>query len=436
MMENMTQWYTGLVQWAGNFNQADNWWQLLIILLSLASAWLIARGIRKLVESRLTGELHGLKKFTLRSMERIVYPLGALLVIIIARSIFQLLGQPVQLLNLASLLLLSLAGIRMLVYILRKGFAPTPMLKAWESIISTTIWVILALYLLDILPLVTQTLDSVAFKLGDKRISALSVINFLLLVAFLFTLAMWFSSFIERRMQGSKYLSASMRVALGKIVKVFLIALSILVALDAVGLDLTALTVFGGALGVGLGFGLQRIASNFISGFLLLFDRSIKPGDVISIGNKFGWVHELRARYIVVRDRDGVDTLIPNENLITTDVINWSYGDRNVRLKIPVQISYADDPEKAMQLMVDAASQHPRVLQDPPPVGRLLEFGDNGIGIELRLWINDPEEGVNNVRSDLNLAIWRAFKENNITIPFPQRDVYVKSLPSTGETRD
>lgn len=430
-MENITTWFASLLSWARDFNQPGNWWQLVIILVSLGGAWLIARGIRKLVETNLASEVSALKKFTLRSVERIVFPLCALLFIVIARSVYHLLEIPAQLLYLASLLLLSLAGIRMLVYILRKGFAPTPMLKAWENIISTTIWIIVALYLLDILPIVTQTLDSVAFTLAGNRISALSVINFLLLVAFLFTLAMWLSSVVERRMQGSKYLSASLRVALGKIVKFFLIALSILVALDAVGLDLTALTVFGGALGVGLGFGLQRIASNFISGFLLLFDRSIKPGDVISIGNKFGWVHELRARYIVVRDRDGVDTLIPNENLVTTDVINWSYGDRNVRLKIPVQISYADDPEKAMQLMVDAAKQNPRVLQDPAPVGRLLEFGDNGIGLELRIWINDPEQGVNNVRSDLNLAIWRAFKENNITIPFPQRDVYVKTLPET-----
>jgi small-conductance mechanosensitive channel len=428
-MELIANWWESLVFWAQDFNQPGNWWQLIVILCSLVVAWLIARIIRKIVDSSLTRDTGELKKFTLRSVERIVYPLAALVVIIVARSVFRLLDQPVQLFSLASPLLLSLAGIRMLVYILRKGFAPTPMLKAWENIISTTIWVIVALYLVGALPLVLQTLDSFAFTLGDNRISALSVISFLLLVALLFTLAVWVSSLVERRMQGSQYLNASLQVALGKIIKVVLIALAILIALDAVGLDLTALTVFGGALGVGLGFGLQRIASNFISGFLLLFDRSIKPGDVISIGNKFGWVHELRARYIVVRDRDGVDTLIPNENLVTSDVINWSYGDRNVRIKIPVQISYSDDPEKAMALLVEAAQQNVRVLKEPPPVGRLLEFGDNGIGLELRIWINDPEQGVNNVRSDLNLAIWRSFKEHNITIPFPQRDVYVKSLP-------
>lgn len=428
-MELMANWWEALVFWAQDFNHPGNWWQLGVVIAALILAWLIARVIRKMVDSSLTSGTGELKKFTLRSVERIVYPLAALVVIIIARSVFRLLEEPVQLLSLAGLLLLSLAGIRMLVYILRKGFAPTPMLKAWENIISTTIWAIVALYLLGALPLVLQTLDSFAFTLGNNRISALSVISFLLLVALLFTLAVWISAMAERRMQGSQYLNASLQVALGKIIKVVLIAIAVLIALDAVGLDLTALTVFGGALGVGLGFGLQRIASNFISGFLLLFDRSIKPGDVISIGNKFGWVHELRARYIVVRDRDGVDTLIPNENLVTTDVINWSYGDRNVRLKIPVQISYGNDPEKAMGLLVEAAQQHTRVLKEPPPVGRLLEFGDNGIGLELRIWINDPEQGVNNVRSDLNLAIWRSFKEHNITIPFPQRDVYVKSLP-------
>jgi len=233
---------------------------------------------------------------------------------------------------------------------------------------------------------VLTTLDSVGFSLGKSRITALSVINFLLLVALLFTLAMWLSATIERRMQKSSYINASLRVGLSKFSKFFLIGLSFLIALDAVGIDLTALTVFGGALGVGLGFGLQRIASNFISGFLLLFDRSIKPGDVISIGNKFGWVEALRARYIVVRDRDGVDTLIPNENLITSEVINWSYSDRNVRLKMPVSISYADDPQQAIRLMVEAALQHPRVLHDPTPVGRLMNFGDNGIELELSNW--------------------------------------------------
>jgi len=428
-MDKISNWFADIQITLLQFNDPNNWWQLGVILFSLALAWLLSRLILRLAYSHHLQEQGGIRKFTLRSIERVMFPISALLMILIASSVFRTLHLPVNLYHLAMPLLLSFALVRMLVYLLRKGFAPTPLLKAWENIISTTVWVIVALYLLGVLPAVLATLDALGFKLGNSRITVLSVINFILLVALLFTLAMWLSSTIERRMHKTSYLSPSMRVGLSKFSKFFLIGLSFFIALDAVGIDLTALTVFGGALGVGLGFGLQRIASNFISGFLLLFDRSIKPGDVISIGNKFGWVEELRARYIVVRDRDGVDTLIPNENLITSEVINWSYSDRNVRLKLPVSISYANDPHQAIALMIEAARQHPRVLSNPEPVGRLMEFGDNGIALELRIWINDPEKGVNNVRSDINLAIWQAFKDNHITIPFPQRDVHVKHPP-------
>ncbi len=198
-------------------------------------------------------------------------------------------------------------------------------------------------------------------------------------------------------------------------------------ALNAVGINLSSLAVFGGALGVGLGFGLQRIASNFISGFILVFDRSIKPGDIITVGDKFGWVEQLNARYVVVRNREGVDTLIPNENLITSEVINWSYADTNVRMIIKVQISYNDDPEQALALMLDCAKVSPRILTEPPPTVRLMAFADSGIELQLRVWIADMEKGTGEIRSAINLAIWRTFKENNITIPYPQRDLHIKS---------
>ena len=195
-------------------------------------------------------------------------------------------------------------------------------------------------------------------------------------------------------------------------------------------LNLGALSIFGGALGLGLGFGLQSIAANFVSGFVLLMDKSIKPGDVISftgsIGTStegFGWVQELRGRYVVVRDRDGVETLVPNQTLITNQVINWSYSDKRVRLKLPVRISYNDDPEHAMSVLLKAASCSARILTDPAPVVRLMGFHDYGLDLELRFWIADPEAGVNNVRSDVNRAIWRLFKEAGITIPRAQLDV-------------
>jgi len=181
--------------------------------------------------------------------------------------------------------------------------------------------------------------------------------------------------------------------------------------------------VFGGALGVGLGLGLQRIVSNFVSGIILAFEESIRPGDVVSVGKTFGVVRGLHARHIEVRDRDGKDILIPNETLLTSEIVNWSYGDRNVRFRLPVQISYQNDPETAMTIMEQAARDTERVLTDPPPVARLMGFGDNGINLELRLWVNDPENGVNNVRSDTYLRIWHAFRAKGISIPYPQRDV-------------
>jgi len=428
-MGNLSEYINLLGEWLKTINQPAIWLQAGIVLVSLILASLVARFLGGLLAGKASEQpAPSIKTLTLKTAQRILFPLTALLLVLIMRGVLAALNQPIALLKIATPLLLSLAGIRLLVYILRKGFTVTPALKAWENIISTLIWVVVALYLLDWLPGIMETLDSLAFRIGASRISVLSVINFIILSAILFTLAMWLSSYVERRVRSSKHLSASLQVGLAKFLKFFLIALAILVALDAVGIDLTALTVFGGALGVGLGFGLQRITSNFISGFILLFDRSIKPGDVISIGDKFGWVQELRARYIVVMDRDGVETLIPNENLVTTDVINWSYSNPNVRLKIPVSISYGDDPEQALKLLDEAARHCNRVLTDPPPVSRLMEFGDNGILLELRIWINDPQNGLSNVRSDLNLAIWRLFKQAGITIPFPQRDVYVKTL--------
>ncbi|MEA3276807.1 MAG: mechanosensitive ion channel [Pseudomonadota bacterium] len=222
-------------------------------------------------------------------------------------------------------------------------------------------------------------------------------------------------------------MDAGLRLGVAKVAKYTLVFIALLFALTSAGLDLTSLAVMGGALGVGIGFGLQKVTSNLISGFLLLFDRSIRPGDVITIEDRFGWVEKMGARYIVVRDRNGVDTLIPNEELITSHVINWSYGDRQVRLKVPVQISYDDDPEAAMQLMEQAAKASERVITNPPPACRLLGFGDNGINLELRVWIEDPEKGVNNVRTAINLAIWKAFKEQGIRIPFPQRDLHISN---------
>jgi len=413
----LSSWFDVLISESGM-------WQLSVIAISIAIARMGHLRWHAYITQRLgIDEQAGFRRFALRGSGKIIFPLIMLLVVLVGQAILTQYKLDASLLNVLIPLLLSLAVIRIIVYTLRRAYGPSKALRAWEGVISTLIWIVVALHLLGLLPAVMAGLDGPAVTFAEIRISILSLIKLILITAVLMVLARWLSRVVERRAQRSEHISASMQIGLAKFTKVLLYTVAIMIALDSVGIDLTALTVFGGALGVGLGFGLQRIASNFISGFILLFDRSVKPGDVITIGNRFGWVVALYARYIVVRDRDGVETLIPNENLITSEVINWSYSDRHVRVRIPVQISYSDDPEAAMQIMLDASKANDRVLEHPAPQVRMLSFGDNGINLELRLWLSDPEEGVGSVKSDVNLSIWKGFKEHKITIPFPQRDV-------------
>ena len=415
----LNDWFTVMMTPAGA-------WQLGAILFAGLVGWLANQRWKSFIVTRIgVDEKRGFRRMAMRGSVRVVFPLVMAILLQVSAGILAQYKLITPLLDLLVPLLLSLAAIRVIVYALRRAFGPSPALRAWEGIISTIIWGAVALHLLGWLPDVLASMDALAITLGENRVSLLSILQLAFAVAVFMVLASWLSRYIEQRAKRSEYLSVSMQVGLSKISKVLLYTIAILIALNSVGIDLTTLTVFGGALGVGLGFGLQRIASNFISGFILLFDRSIKIGDVITIGQRFGWVVAMHARYIVVRDRDGVETLIPNENLITSDVVNWSFSDKHVRVKIPVQISYNDDPEQAMKLMVDAAGVSDRVLSNPEPQSRMLEFGDNGINLELRLWLDDPEEGVGSVKSDINLAIWKAFKDHNITIPYPQRDVHM-----------
>ncbi len=424
--------------WQGLLHDPSFRWEVGVLVLAAAGALLVHRTLGQSIRAR-TEEPGGdaIRALTLKTLQRILFPLSMLLGVYAGRALLDGMGHRVELLNLAVPLLASLATIRIAVYLLRKTFRPGPAVKAWENLIATSVWIVVALHLLGWLPAVLEALDGVALQIGKARISLLATAKLVLAIALLWVLALWLARLIEQRLGRAEYVNASMQVALVKLSKFLLLTLAFLLALNAVGIDLTALAVFGGALGVGLGFGLQRIASNFISGFIVLFDRSIRPGDVITIGDKFGWVQELHARYVVVRDRDGVERLIPNETLITNEVINWSYTDRNVRLKIPVSISYGDDPERAMALMLEAARANPRVLAEPAPAARLTAFGDNGIELELRVWIGDPQEGLGSVRSDVNLAIWRLFKAAGIVIPYPQRDLHIRSgLPALAAAED
>ena len=412
--------------WIAEFLTISGGLQIGAVVACGALAWLTHRHWQQFITRLLGGlEKKGFIRFFLRATDRAAFPLSMLLYMIVARFVLGQFEINVVVLNIFTPLLLSLAAIRIAVYTIRKGFPNSPALRAWEGILSLTVWGIVALHLVGWLPDVLTALDSIGIDMGEGRFTLLSILKLLTAVVIFMLAANWFTRMIESRTRRSLYMSPSMRVGLTKVSKFVLYTIAFLMALKSVGIDMTTFAVFSGAIGVGIGFGLQKIFSNFISGFILLFDRSIRPGDVISIGTRFGWVQALHARYVVVRDRDGVETLIPNENLITTEVINWSYTDRNVRLKFPVQISYKSDVEVAMQIMLDAGNQHPRVLKDPPAVTRLMAFGDNGIDLELRVWVRDPEAGVGSVRSDVNLIIWKSFKENNIEIPYPQRVIHM-----------
>jgi small-conductance mechanosensitive channel len=328
--------------------------------------------------------------------------------------------------------------IRVVIYVLRVSLGTRARLKGWGPAITGVIWIFLSLHLLGWGDEVIRVLDGMGMQAGKTRISVWSVMKLLVTVSVFVLLALWVSRWLERHVLKLDALAPTMRIGIAKFVQAFLVGISVLVGLNAAGLDLTTLNVLTGAIGIGLGFGLQSIAANFVSGFVLLMDRSIKPGDVISFTGTtgtttegFGWVEELRGRYVVVRDRDGVETLVPNQHLITNPVINWSYTDPRVRLKLPIRVSYKDDPEVAMKLLLQATYGHPRILHEPTPVARLMGFGDSGIELELRFWIPDPQEGVNNVRSDVNRRIWRLFKDNGVTIPVTQREIRVEMAPTS-----
>ncbi|MEW6677005.1 MAG: mechanosensitive ion channel domain-containing protein [Pseudomonadota bacterium] len=421
-----------IATWHGLISHPLFWWEVGVLGLAALGALLVHRTLgQSLAQHTEKNQDSAVRGLALKTLQRILFPISMLLGVYAGRALLAHKGYPVDLLDLAVPLLTSLATIRIVVFLLRKTFQPGPAVKAWENLIATSVWIVVALHLLGWLPAVLEALDGVAMQVGSVRVSLLETGKLVLSLALLWLLALWLGRLIENRVKQSQFVNPSMQVALVKLSKFLLLVVAFLLALNLVGIDLTALAVFGGAVGVGLGFGLQRIASNFISGFIVLFDRSIRPGDVISIDNTFGWVQELHARYVVVKDRDGVERLIPNETLITTEVINWSYTDPNVRLKLPVSIGYDDDPPAAMALLLEAAKASPRVLSDPAPAARLMNFGDNGIELELRVWIKDPQEGLANVRSDINLAIWRLFKEAGITIPYPQRDLHIHQVAAS-----
>lgn len=405
-----------IVLWS-DFHQPGVVWQIAALLFCLVPAWIADRAFDRRHQAR-AGEarLHE------RGLRRLVFPVTALLLVLAARP---LLAQwyPVTLLSLAVPLLLSLAVIRVVFFALRIGVGDAGWLANFEKAFASLAWTIVVLHITGLLPGLIRFMESVQFAIGKQTLNLWLILQGAGLVAVTLLLALWIGGAIEARLMAQSALDSNLRVLFSRLAKALLIILAVLIGLPLVGIDLTTLSVFGGALGVGLGFGLQKIAANYASGFMILLDRSIRIGNLISVGNERGVVTRITTRYTVLLSRSGIESIIPNEMLVSSVVANESYSDKNVRLGLPVQVAYSSDLERVMRALVEAALSCRRVLHDPAPRALVTLFADSGINLELRLWIADPEAGTGSVRSDVYVAIWNAFKAEGIEIPFPQREV-------------
>ncbi|RMF11720.1 MAG: mechanosensitive ion channel protein MscS [Alphaproteobacteria bacterium] len=393
--------------------------QFLVIALAFALSFVITRWLGPLLE-KACGHFQAYQKIAPFIMP-LFLPLLWLFFVGGGHAVLVQFGQPVYLTRIASSLLMAWLVIRF-----ASNFIRNPELAKLFAVVA---WFLAALNIAGLLDPAISLLDSAAITFGETRISLLGVVKGLLTFAIMIWLALVIARVLEQSLNRMPTLTPSAQVLLGKLGKIVLITLAVLIAITSTGIDLTALAVFGGAIGVGIGFGLQKVVSNLISGVILLLDRSIKPGDVIEVGGTYGWINKLAARYTSVITRDGREHLVPNEDMITMPVINWTYSSTKVRRHVPVGVSYNADLHKAMELVVEAAMETRRVLDDPEPRCLVKGFGDSAVDLELRMWIGDPQNGVSNVASEVLLKIWDKFHAHGIEIPYPQRDLHIVSAP-------
>lgn len=419
------------------FYQAKNYltepwaaYQLAIIGGCFAVAWLLSFKIEPIVETRarnIKGN-PGLLRIVIAFMRRLEW-VFFLIFVYIAREVVLFNTWPSRTFVLTAALVLGSAwlALAVLTRIIQN--------RTIARVIAIGAFAYIALGVLDIRDPVAQALDDAAISLGDFKLSILFVLRIIFLTSLFLWLATLFGTFFDNRINAISDLSPSFKVLSGKIVKVGLIVIALVVALTAAGLDLTTLTIFSGAVGIGLGFGLQKVVSNFISGVIILVDKSIKPGDTIELGDTFGWIRELRARFVSVITRDGREYLIPNEDFITQQVVNWSFSNKLVRLDVEFGVSYDSDPHEVTRIAIEAAKDLPRVLNHKTPVCWMTAFGASSLDFKLRFWIGDPQQGLTNIRGQVLLALWDAFQENGIGIPYPHREVIFKTPLETKQSK-
>ena len=414
----LEQYYTLTLNWLNtNLFTLESFIQLVVIFILFVISYSAAQNFSPFVHKVLTGKI--IYRKSERFLKATYLPVMWWALVFIAWIVADSLSTPIILFRMAITLISVWIAIRLVTLMIESDTV--------SRFIRVVVWSMAILNILGLLEPFVTFLSLMTFNFGATTISALTIITGITSMIVLIWAALLVSSIIETKLRESPTVTPSARVLLSKLSRIVLVVLSFIFAISSMGIDLTALAVFGGAIGVGLGFGLQKVVSNFISGVILLLDKSIKPGDVIEISGTYGRINKLAARYTSVISRDGREHLVPNEDIITQPVINWTFSDKKVRRHLPVNVSYESDLEKAMGLMLEAAIESHRVIKDPKSRVLIKGFGDNGIDLELRIWIRDSENGVSNITSEIYLAIWNKFNAGGIDFPYPQRDIHIVS---------
>ncbi len=394
------------------------WVELAVVVACLAVAWSIDRRLE--AHARATdGKSRHLQ--LRKGVGRVVFSLVALLLLFVARPAFRLAGGKPFFIDMAIPALIALAIIRMLVYVMRRLFADSAWLKTSERAIAFSIWVLLLLYFVGVLPEIGRELDNIELPIGKGSVSLLTIAEGALAIIVTLTVTLWLSGLIDQRLAQATSIDNTTRALVAKLIRAVLLVVGVLVALESIGFDLTLLTVFGGALGVGVGLGLQKLAANYIAGFTILLEKSIRLGDMITVDNRQGRVAKVSNRFVVLRSLDGIEAFVPNELLVTTTVLNHSHASHDIRVSATVRIAYASDVEAALRLMEEAARAEPRLVSTPdPPAAFVNALGENGVDLELILWVAGPGAGVQSLRSGVNRRILASFAASGIEIA-PQR---------------
>ena len=416
-----SDWLEATQQWLADYLLTEETLiELGFITVAALIAWPIASSLRRRFSARFQRDSrNALMQRLWQELWELSFPLCWLVLQWLTIAV----SRELELRNATQVVITSLLGAWIII-----GLASIVVANAfWSRTIAISAWLVAALNILGLLDVTMVVLDDIALTLGQVRISALMIIQGAVALGILLWITAIVGQVVETRMQASPNLTPSMKVLSTKVMWISLGSVAFLTALAVVGVDLTALAVLGGAIGVGLGFGLQKIFANLVSGFILLLDKSIKPGDTIAVGDQYGRVDSLGARYVSVTTRDGVEHLIPNEELIISRVENWSHTHNLIRLRQAVGVHYQSDIHQVIALCLEAAAEIPRILQDPKPACLLREYGDSSVNFEMRYWINDPMNGRANVTSELLIRIWDKFKQHGVEIPYPQRDLHLRS---------